>query len=213
VIASLMKRGASLACVLIAVACVDSPERERLDFERMRLQQRYDLYGRSGVFANRSSMQAPPAGTVTRESVQDTGVVGTGSSDGRPIETVPIALTAETIVLGERKFRIYCAVCHGEGGFGGSIVAENMGRPRPPSLRSDSMLARPDGYIFDVATHGKGRMPSYAVELTPTERWAIVGYIRLLQQSRTLTPAHRADSARAAAIRSADSSSSSISTP
>jgi mono/diheme cytochrome c family protein len=197
--------GAAVAFCPFALACGNSPERERLDFERMRLQQRYDLYGKSGVFANHQSMQAPPPGTVTRESALDTGAIGTGMSGGQLVASVPFSLTPAQLVRGERKFTIYCAVCHGDGGFGGSIVAENMGPPRPPSLRSDSMVARPDGYIFDVATHGKGRMPAYAVELTPTERWAVIGYIRILQQSRTLTPAQHTDSLRAAAIRSADS--------
>lgn len=197
--------GLAVAFCPLALACGDSPERERLDFERMRLQQRYDLYGKSGVFANHQSMQAPPTGTVTRESALDTGAAGTGMSGGQPVASVPVSLTPAQLVLGERKFTIYCAVCHGAGGFGGSIVAENMGPPRPPSLRSDSLAARPDGYIFDVATHGKGRMPAYAVELTPMERWAVIGYIRMLQQSRTLTPAQRADSLRAAAIHSSDS--------
>jgi mono/diheme cytochrome c family protein len=197
--------GAAVAFCPFALACGNSPERERLDFERMRLQQRYDLYGKSGVFANHQSMQAPPPGTVTRESALDTGAIGTGMSGGQLVASVPLSLTPAQLVRGERKFTIYCAVCHGDGGFGGSIVAENMGPPRPPSLRSDSLAARPDGYIFDVATHGKGRMPAYAVELTPTERWAVIGYIRMLQQSRTLTPAQRADSVRAAAIHSNDS--------
>src|SRR5689334_14197563 len=136
-----------LALFVGAMACRNSRERARLDFERMRLQQRYDLYGQSAVFANGQSMQAPPPGTVTRESVEDTGVVGTGMSGGRQVETTHITLTPTQLVLGQRKFAIYCAVCHGAGGFGGSIVAENMGTPRPPSLRSDSMVSRPDGYI------------------------------------------------------------------
>jgi mono/diheme cytochrome c family protein len=195
-----------LPLVVGAMACRNSRERARLDFERMRVQQRYDLYGRSAIFANGQSMQAPPPGTITRESVEDTGIVGTGMSGGRQVETSPVALTPAQIILGQQKFSIYCAVCHGAGGFGGSIVAENMGTPRPPSLRSDSMLARPDGYIFTVATHGIGRMPSYAIELTPAERWAVVAYIRQLQQSRVITAEQRADSTRAVAIRVADSS-------
>ena len=155
----------------------------------------------------RACRRLPPEPSRARAR-RDTGAVGTGMSGGQLVASVPLSLTPAQLVLGERKFTIYCAVCHGDGGFGGSIVAENMGPPRPPSLRSDSLVARPDGYIFDVATHGKGRMPAYAAELTPMERWAVIGYIRMLQQSRTLTPAQRSDSLRAAAIHSNDSLSS-----
>jgi len=195
-----------LATVLaVGAACAKSSEREHVDFERMRVQQRYDLYGTSAVFANRQSMQSPPAGTVTRESALDTGAVGSGTKGGQPVATVPISITPDQLALGERKFGIYCAICHGEGGFGGSVVAENMGSPRPPSLRSAQMLARPAGYIFEVATKGLGRMPSYAPELTPTERWAVVAYIEKLQRSPAKTQAQRDDSARAIQIRAIDS--------
>jgi len=70
------------------------------------------------------------------------------------------------------------------------------------------MLAQPAGYVFSVATHGKGRMPSYSTQLTPDERWAVVAYVRELQKSPPATAEQRADSARAAEIQRIDSSSS-----
>jgi mono/diheme cytochrome c family protein len=205
VIALRIRVAAWFSVSLGVTACVKSPERERIDFERMRVQQRYGLYGTSAVFANRQSMQPPPYGTVSRESAQDTGIVGTGMSAGVQVVAPPIAITPDLLVLGEQKFTIYCAVCHGDGGFGGSIVAQNMGAPRPPSLRSAAMLAQRSGYIFAVATHGKGRMPSYAPQLTPEERWAVVAYVRQLQRSAPATPQQRADSLRAIEIRAIDS--------
>jgi mono/diheme cytochrome c family protein len=187
------------------IACVKSRERERVDFERMRVQQRYEPYGASAVFANARSMQQPPAGALSIESAVDTGVVGTGMSGGSPVADIPVTITPEQLGLGARKFMVYCAVCHGDGGFGGSIVAENMGQPRPPSLRNAALVAQPAGYIFAVATNGKGRMPSYSAQLTPDERWAVVAYVRELQRSRIVTTAQRDDSLRAAEIAAIDS--------
>jgi mono/diheme cytochrome c family protein len=183
------RRGAALVGVaLLAVAaCGRSRERERVDFERMRLQQRYEVYGASDVFPNRSSMQTPPSGTVTRESAADTGAIGTGMSAGRQVAGVPLPITPERLATGERKFTVYCAVCHGAAAFGGSRVAQNMGPPRPPSLRSAAMLARPAGYIFDVATHGIGRMPAYTPQLTAEERWDVVAYLEQLQHTPPTT--------------------------
>jgi mono/diheme cytochrome c family protein len=186
-------------------ACVNSPERERVDFERMRIQQRYTPYGTSSVFENGSSMQHPPSGTLSRESSADSGVVGSGMTDGRLVTRIPLAVSPAQLAVGEQKFGIYCAVCHGDGGFGGSLVAENMGMPRPPSLRSGAMLAQPDGYIFTVATNGKGRMPSYSAQLTAEERWDIVAYVRQLQQSPVANANQHADSARAIEIQAIDS--------
>jgi mono/diheme cytochrome c family protein len=189
----------------IVLACGHTTERGHVDFERMRVQQRYHLYGSSSVFANGQAMQAPPAGTVARETAADTGVIGTGVLRGAAVTTIPIMLTAAQRAGGAKSFRIYCAVCHGSAGFGGSTVAENMGPPRPPSLRSARLVAAPPGYIFTVATHGLGRMPSYAPVLTATERWAVVAYIKQLQATPGLAPGAVDDSLRAIAIQRTDS--------
>lgn len=171
----------------------------------MRVQQRYDLYGQSGVFANGAAMQPPPVGTFARESAADTGVVGTGLSGGLAVASLPIPVTPELLALGGQKFVIHCAVCHGMAGFGGSIVAANMGPPRPPSLRSSAMLALPAGYIFIVASQGKGRMPAYATSLTAGERWAVVAYVQRMQRMPAVGAAAAEDSLRALQIARIDS--------
>ena len=202
-----MRRTAAIALApaFTLAACGHTTERDHLDFERMRVQQRYDLYGASSVFANGLAMQAPPPGTVARETIGDTGVVATGTFDGVAVTAIPIALSAEQHVSAAKNFRVYCAVCHGAAGFGGSIVAENMGPPRPPSLRSARLAAMPVGYIFIVATHGLGRMPSYAPELTATERWAVAAYVKQLQSAPAATRQAVDDSLRAIEIQRIDS--------
>jgi mono/diheme cytochrome c family protein len=178
--------GARLLCCLAwaaAGACTSSHERERYDFERMRVQQRAEVY--------ETSMRPAPNGTISRESASDT--------------IVPIAMTAALFARGRRQFTIYCAVCHGDGGFGGSIVAENMGAPRPPSLRGAALRAQPLSYVYDVATRGKGRMPPYAPQLTAADRWAIAAYVRQLQTTGVTTLEQRDDSLRAIRIHSIDS--------
>jgi mono/diheme cytochrome c family protein len=202
-----------LAAALMLTACVNSSERERVDFERMRIQQRYEPYGSSAVFPNAQSMQQPPSGTLSQESASDTGVVGTGMIGGRPVADIPLTISPKQLVAGEQKFTIYCAVCHGDAGYGGSLVAENMGPPRVPSLRSATMLAQPAGYTFAVATNGKGRMPSFSAQLTAEERWAVVAYLQDLQQSPAVTAAQRADSARAAEIQAIDSAAAKAKQP
>lgn len=200
-----MRDGIGIFLALLAAACGNAHEREPVDFERMRLQQRYDLYASTAVFANGAAMQVPPAGTISREASADTGVIGTGTANGSAVATVPITLTPAERAMGEKMFRIYCAVCHGPAGYGGSTVAENMGPPRPPSLRSPRLMAMPAGYLFVVATHGLGRMPAYASELRTTERWAVVAYVRQLQKTPSLAREAIDDSLRALAIQRSDS--------
>src|SRR5438094_5864173 len=120
--------------VALTIGCGRSEERTRIDFERMRLQQRADLYAASAVFPNGHSMQSPAVGTLATESVADSGVVGTGTVAGIATSTIPVPVTAQRLAVGKKMFGVYCAVCHGVAAYGGSIVAENMGPPRPPSL-------------------------------------------------------------------------------
>lgn len=202
----MMRRlAAPVAGVALVVIGACGQPREHVDFERMRLQRRYEPYGGSDVFANRSSMQAPPLGTVTRESAVDTGVRGTGMRHGWQVAGVPVPITPERLATGERKFTVYFAVCHGVAGFGGSTVARNMGPPRPASLRSAAMVARPAGFIFAVATHGIGRMPAYAPQLSAEERWDVVAYIDQLQHTPSTSAAAVDDSLWGLAIARIDS--------
>ncbi len=42
----------------------------------------------------------------------------------------------------------------------------------------------PLGHFFNVITNGYGAMPDYAAQLTPSDRWAVVAYIKALQLSQ-----------------------------
>jgi mono/diheme cytochrome c family protein len=67
------------------------------------------------------------------------------------------------------------------------------------------MAALPDRLIYTVIANGFGRMPPYAAQLTDRERWAVIAWLRRLQQTPTAAPDERADSIRGALIRAEDS--------
>lgn len=67
------------------------------------------------------------------------------------------------------------------------------------------MLGRPAGYSFAVVTRGKGRMPSYAAQLTTEERWAVVLYVERLQHTPVRDSVALDDSLRAREIARIDS--------
>jgi mono/diheme cytochrome c family protein len=98
-----------------------------------------------------------------------------------------LALDKSLLQRGERQFNIYCSVCHGASGNGkgltskyGILTAFNF--HQAGSMDSANAGAyRADGAIFDVITNGKGLMGSYGGNLTVSDRWAIVAYIRTLQ--------------------------------
>ena len=177
-----------MLALLSAFGCSTGERGEPVDFERMRQQQRYDVYQASPVFSDGKVMQTPPRGTVPREAATGGGGV---------------PFTPAVLQQGRGRFEIYCAVCHGAGGFGGSIVASNMDPPRPPSLRTPAMRARPPAYFFSVISKGLGRMPSYAFALSVEQRWAVVTYLRTLQAPHPAQQFEVDDSLAAAASASA----------
>jgi mono/diheme cytochrome c family protein len=59
----------------------------------------------------------------------------------------------------------------------------------PPSYHIERLRRAPVGHFYDVMTHGFGRMPDYAAQVPPADRWAIVAYIRALQLSQHATVA------------------------
>lgn len=194
---------ASLAS-LAALGCSPTTERQRVDFERMRVQQRYEPYQGSRLLPGGLSMQAPPAGTVSREAAA--APLASDPAAITALKTIPVPVTPALLARGRDRFRIYCAVCHGPAGFGGSVVAENMGVPRPVSLHGDIVRALSVGQLFEVATQGFGRMPPYAPQLTPSDRWAVVAYVRQLETQPATSAEAIDDSLRAARIHAVDDS-------
>lgn len=106
-------------------------------------------------------------------------------------------LGRETTLIerGRERFEIHCAVCHGYTGQGGNDPKTGhglVGRRWPVNVPNFHALSTPgadnrvanftDGEYFDVITNGKGTMPAYAARISPEDRWAIVHYIRALQQ-------------------------------
>jgi len=125
---------------------------------------------RSSIFRNGRVLQAPAAGSVSRE--QDTGNV--------LIEKPPMTLAL--VKRGHERFNIFCSECHGYGGDADGMVVQR-GFPRPPSFHEARLVAAPDAYFVDVITHGHGVMYSYADRVPPADRWAIAAYIRALQRT------------------------------
>jgi hypothetical protein len=58
------------------------------------------------------------------------------------------------------------------------------GLTAPPSFHTDRLRQAPDDHFYQVITHGWGAMFSYSDRVEPTDRWAIISYIRALQFSQ-----------------------------
>lgn len=110
-------------------------------------------------------------------------------------ETFPMEVTEELILRGKERFNIYCSVCHGVTGAGNGMIVQRGYLP-PPSFFVDhsrglkyltgASVPLPDapaGYYFQVITNGYGGMSTYSAQISPKDRWAIISYIRALQET------------------------------
>lgn len=103
----------------------------------------------------------------------------------------PVEANEASVAKGQRLFNIYCTPCHGKSGTGDGLVGEKL-IMKPWNLTGSNEMHSwdakdyPDGYIFGYMSLGGAVMPSYANDLSATERWHVVNYIRKVLQA---TPA------------------------
>lgn len=150
--------------------------------QRMEAQPKYEYYESSEFFADGRAMRTPPEGTVPREQLVGNPGLTTGRVNGQLVSAIPLEVDRAVLTLGQKKYNIVCAQCHGVLGDGNSIVAENMALRLPPSLLE--LQQKPAGHFFNAITEGYGVMPSFSGELDVKERWAVVAYVRALQTAR-----------------------------
>jgi mono/diheme cytochrome c family protein len=167
------------ASILGAAACGDT-----LIVDPMERQPKMRAFAANTHYEDGRSMRAPPSGTVSREQHAVPLEIASGRDrEGKTVSAIPVALTRELLDHGRKDFEIYCAVCHGLVGDGYSPVSTQMSLRPPPSLHK---LANPSpGHVFQVISEGFGLMPSYATQLEPEERWAVVAYVEALRRSQS----------------------------
>ncbi len=184
----------SAFCLLFSVGC-------RQD---MQDQPRMKPYRSTTFFSNGLSSRPPVTGTVPRGFLRADKAFFTGKKDtavttsettgaspapsGQPasypddIEEFPLTITEETVARGRERYEIFCSLCHGPTGNGDGMIVRR-GFRRAASFHTDALRQAPVGHYFDAITNGWGAMPSYAPQIPPGDRWAIIAYIRALQVS------------------------------
>jgi mono/diheme cytochrome c family protein len=100
--------------------------------------------------------------------------------------TFPFLISPEVLDRGQERFNIHCSPCHDRLGTGNGMVVQR-GYRRPPSFHTERLRQAPVGYFFDVITNGFGAMPDYSAQVVPSDRWAVIAYIRALQSSQNMT--------------------------
>ncbi len=122
--------------------------------------------------------------------------------DGSLVERIPIDVTRQLLERGQNRYNIYCVVCHGYQGDGKGMVGRQWSYALPdyndpkykaPDKNDPKSQLWKDGHLFNIARNGlydaQGvqKMPGYAHAIDERDAWAIVAYIRVLQDARSGT--------------------------
>lgn len=167
-------------------------------FPDMDNQPKYKPQATNEYFQNRMNDRPRPANTVIRgqgwevrevfgedystDKFTDTALNEGRNPDGSWATEFPIPVTYEMMELGQRKYEIFCTVCHGAAGDGKGITSKYG--ILAANLQLDMYREMAGGEIWNTITYGKNTMYGYGDKLSPEERWAIVLYVRALQLSQ-----------------------------
>ncbi len=177
----------------------------------MQDQPRYKAHKKSDFFADGKAMRELPEGTVPRGFLREDKAFFQGKTKGGQNATAapnpaaapamdssgntlvtdftglvsefPLPVTEDLINRGEQRYNVFCIVCHGPVGNGDGMIVRR-GFSKPPTFNDDRLRNAPVGHFYNVITNGQGKMNSYASQVPPADRWAIVSYIRALQISQ-----------------------------
>jgi mono/diheme cytochrome c family protein len=146
-----------------------------------------DTLKSQGIHYNRM----PVAGTIKRGELlpfplaQDK--VGDTTNYAQSVRvTNPLpALDAVQMKEAERLYLINCGICHGTALDGNGPLYNGGNGPfsaAPANLATNAKYtSMPEGQMFYSVTYGKGQMGSYASQLSSTQRWMIIHYVKSKQ--------------------------------
>ena len=94
----------------------------------------------------------------------------------------PTAKDESSITRGAELYAIHCQMCHGVSGEGNGSIAAFLIKYKPANLTSDVVQSKSDGSFFLTISNGlDGKMPALNENLTVSERWDVVNFLRTLQ--------------------------------
>jgi mono/diheme cytochrome c family protein len=166
-----------------------------------------DTLAKQGIRYNR----LPVAGTIKRGELLPFPLAMDKAGDTTNyVQSVRVtnplpALNGVQMKEAERLYLINCGICHGTALDGNGPLYNGGSGPfsaAPANLATNAKYVNmPEGQMFYSVTYGKGQMGSYASQLSTTQRWMIIHYVKSKQgggkQPAAAAPAGAADSAAA----------------
>lgn len=192
-----MKKLSIISVLVMAVivwSCSDvrrSPG--RVYMPDMAYSQAYETYApidtleKQGIHYNRM----PVAGTIKRGELMPFPLAKDKTGDtANYVQSVHVAnplpaLNAVQMKEAERLYLINCGICHGTALDGNGPLYNGGNGPfsaAPANLATNAKYtSMPEGQMFYSVTYGRGQMGSYASQLSSTQRWMIIHYVKSKQ--------------------------------
>ena len=146
-------------------------------------QPRYKPQAKSRFFEDSAAMRMPVDGTVGEGNLRSDSTFYFGmDSRGNFVAQNPLTINEAVLERGRERYKIYCSPCHGSAGDGTGVVI-SRGFITPPSFGEDRLRKMRDGEIFNTISNGLRNMPTYANQIPPGDRWAIITHVRTLQEN------------------------------
>ena len=174
-----------MAALLLVVSCGRGRYSEKPPIHpnpNMDSQDKIKAQSESNFFVDGASMRTPVEGTIARGELRaDVAYYEGRDAQGELLASAPMDFTTEMVARGAERYQIYCSACHGVQADGkGNILAYQY--PIPPANFYDERIKNlSDGHMFNAVTNGWLNMPSLKSQVSVSDRWAIISYIRSLQ--------------------------------
>lgn len=155
--------------------------------------------GEARFFADNRAQRDPVEGTLPRVGREYPFAMGdVDSAEYYFASGNPLPRTEFVLARGQNRFNTYCSPCHNYTGTGDGLVQKRgFGNEVTMNLVREEARAYSDAKIFHIISAGQNIMPAYAERISEVDRWAIVHYVRWLQQNAGASPSASGTSASA----------------
>jgi len=103
-----------------------------------------------------------------------------------PLHVGDLAGAKTFVARGRERYNISCLPCHGRLGDGKGVVSSF--ELTPANITTADYAFLPDGALYHVISEGFRTMKGYKANIDIRDRWAIVAYVRALQERARAKP-------------------------
>ncbi len=141
-----------------------------------------ESYDANTVLPRGQVLQPPVPGSLARghQPFDYAATPEDAARAGRELINPLAATDAKALARGQQVFATYCTPCHGATGAGDGMVAKR-GFPPPPPLTAANAVGLADGQLFHIMALGQRNMPGHAAQITVSDRWCCVLFLRRMQ--------------------------------